>query len=113
MSMKLTANGYQVITAQDGAAAVSTARKEIPDLILLDIGFPVEPGGVQWDGFLVMDWLRRSDVTKDIPVVMISRTEPERYQDRALAAGALACLHKPVDNQKLLEMVRQVFEREA
>ena len=110
MSMKLTANGYEVITALDGAAAISIVRSEKPDLILLDISLPAGPGGVQWDGFLVLDWLRRSDDVKHIPVIIISRTEPEKYRDRALAAGALAVFHKPVDYPQFLETIRRLFE---
>jgi CheY-like chemotaxis protein len=106
MSMKLTAHGYHVITALDGAEAISTVRNEKPDLILLDIGFPIGSSGVHWDGFLILDWLRRADDTKDIPVIMISRGEPEKNQERALAAGAAALFHKPVDNEKLLETIR-------
>jgi CheY-like chemotaxis protein len=62
MSMKLTANGYDVVTAEDGGTAVSTVRKEKLDLILLDLSFPPDVahgGGVAWDGFLIMNWLRR------------------------------------------------------
>jgi len=40
ISLKLQGAGYQVLTAMDGSTAVSTARKEAPDLILLDLSFP-------------------------------------------------------------------------
>jgi CheY-like chemotaxis protein len=43
--------GYRVVTAMDGSEAVAAARKENPDLILLDISFPPNVGGVEWDGF--------------------------------------------------------------
>src|SRR5689334_12871467 len=62
LSIKLKAAGYQVFTAVDGSEAVSTVRRERPHLILLDIGFPPDVGhggGVAWDGFLIMTWLRR------------------------------------------------------
>jgi len=62
LSMKLKASGYDVLAAEDGAVAVSTARRERPDLILLDLDFPPDVahgGGVAWDGFLIMDWLKR------------------------------------------------------
>src|SRR6476646_738516 len=74
LSMKLKSQGYDVLTAEDGSIAVSTARRERPDLILLDISFPPDVahgGGVAWDGFLIMDWLRRMDEAKDIPVFII------------------------------------------
>ena len=59
ISLKLQGAGYQVITAMDGAEAVAAARKENPDLILLDISFPPDVTSMQWDGFRIMDWLHR------------------------------------------------------
>ena len=64
LSMKLKSSGYEVLTATDGAQAVSTVRREKPDLILLDISFPPDVahgGGVPWDGFLILSWLQRLD----------------------------------------------------
>src|SRR5690349_9683334 len=98
LSMKLSATGYDVITAQDGASAVSSVRKEKPDLILLDLDFPrdvAEGGGISWDGFLIIDWLRRIDEAKQTPIIIISRSEPETYRERAIAAGAIGFFHKP------------------
>jgi CheY-like chemotaxis protein len=112
MSMKLTANGYDVVTAEDGATAVSTARKERPDLILLDLSFPPDVahgGGVAWDGFLIMNWLRRLEEAKDIPIVVITGGEPAQFRDRALAAGAANFFHKPIDNDALLAVIRETL----
>src|SRR6185436_18936059 len=67
LSMKLKSRGYDVLTAEDGSVAVSTARREKPDLILLDITFPPDVGhggGVPWYGFLIMNWLMRMDEAK-------------------------------------------------
>ena len=75
LSLKLQGAGYQVITALDGAEAVAAARKETPDLILLDISFPPDVGGVPWDGFRIMEWFHRLDNTKKIPIIVITGTE--------------------------------------
>src|SRR6267143_2497954 len=83
LSMKLTAAGYDVLTAEDGGGAVSLARREKPDLILLDISFPPDVahgGGVAWDGFLIMNWLRRLDEGKHIPIMIISGGDPEKFK---------------------------------
>ena len=67
LSLLLLSKGYQVLTAEDGAAALSTVRREKPDLILLDINFPpdVAHGGtVSWDAFRIMDWLRRIEICR-------------------------------------------------
>lgn len=112
LSLKLRAKGYEVITATDGAAAVNAARRESPNLILLDISFPMDEGncgGVPWDGFLILDWLRRLDVAKKVPVIVITGGDPVKYKERALAAGAVSFFHKPVNNDELLDMVSRTL----
>ncbi len=112
LSMKLTASGYDVITAEDGSRAVSAARQERPDLILLDLSFPPDVahgGGVAWDGFLIMNWLRRMDEVKDIPIVVITGGESAKCKERALAAGAASFFSKPINNDELLSVIQQTL----
>ena len=112
LSMKLTAAGYDVLTAVDGGEAVSLARHERPDLILLDISFPPDVangGGVPWDGFLIISWLRRLEEAKNIPVIIITGGEPEKYKGRALAAGAANFFHKPIEHEGLLAAIHQTL----
>jgi two-component system alkaline phosphatase synthesis response regulator PhoP len=112
LSMKLTGCGYEVLTAEDGSAAVRLARHEQPHLILLDVSFPPDVahgGGVGWDGFLVMDWLRRMDEARGIPVFIISGGDPVVYAPRALAAGALHYFQKPINNEELLGAIQSVL----
>jgi CheY-like chemotaxis protein len=113
ISMKLTANGYDVCTAEDGGGAVSAVRCDKPDLILLDLSFPPDVahgGGVAWDGFLIMEWLRRLDEAKGIPVVVITGGDPAKCKDRALAAGAVNFFHKPINNDELLTVIHKALE---
>ena len=112
MSMKLTAHGYDVITVEDGGSAVSAVRTEKPDLILLDLSFPPDVahgGGVAWDGFLIMTWLQRMEEAKHIPIIVVTASEPAKYKDRALAAGASSFFHKPIDNDELLTVIRNTL----
>src|SRR5215471_3657658 len=105
LSMKLSAHGYEVLTAEDGSGAVSLVRLEQPDLIVLDISFPPDVahgGGVPWDGFLIMNWLRRMDEAKDIPIIIITSGDPEKLKARSMAAGAVAFFQKPINNDELL-----------
>jgi two-component system KDP operon response regulator KdpE len=114
MSLKLAANGYDVITAEDGGTAVSAVRTEKPDLILLDLSFPPDVahgGGVAWDGFLIMTWLQRLEEAKHIPIIVISGGDPAKYRDRALAAGAVYFFHKPIDNDALLNVIRDTLAK--
>lgn len=112
MSFKLKSAGYQVVTAVDGSQAISTARKENPDLILLDIMFPPDVGhggGVGWDAFVIMEWLRRDDEGRKIPIIIMSGADPAIYKERSLAAGAIAFFHKPIDNRELLEAIHKAL----
>lgn len=112
LAFKLKANGYDVLTALDGAAAVSNVRKERPDLILLDISFPPDVGhggGVPWDGFLIMHWLRHIDEGRNTPIVVITSSDPVKYEGRALNAGAVAFFHKPLDHDALINVIRQTL----
>ena len=109
VTMVLQAHGYEVVTATDGSAVVKVVDEEKPDLILLDILFPPDVGGISWDGFAIMRWLRDMSGARDVPVIIISGTDPEKYQERCLAAGAAAFLHKPLDADKLIAAIRAVL----
>jgi two-component system KDP operon response regulator KdpE len=110
LSMKLKAVGYEVLLADDGAAAVSAARQGKPDVILLDISFPPDIGGsVAWDGFLILGWLRRLEELKNTPVIMISQDSTAEAQERARAAGASDFCPKPLDCKKLIAAIEQVL----
>jgi two-component system cell cycle response regulator len=112
LSMKLKAGGYDVLTAEDGAVAVSTARRERPDLILLDLVFPPDVahgGGVAWDGFLIMDWLKRMEEAKDIPIIIITGSKSEEFKARSMAAGAVGYFQKPLNNDELLAAIHQAL----
>jgi CheY-like chemotaxis protein len=109
ISLKLQGAGYQVLTALDGSEAVAFARKEAPDLILLDISFPPDVGGVEWDGFRIMEWFHRLEAAKKIPVIIITGSEDMKYKDRAVTGGAVAFFNKPIDHDDLLKVIRATF----
>jgi len=75
ITLKLQGAGFQVITAMDGSEGVAAARRENPDLILLDISFPPDVGGVPWDGFRIMEWFHRLDTARKIPIIVITGSE--------------------------------------
>lgn len=116
VELKLKASGYEVVTAKDGSAAVSSIHKEKPDLILLDILFPPDltEGGMSWDGFAIMRWLHNMmSGANDVPVIIISGTDPSKYRDRCLAAGATAYLHKPLNMDELIATVHSALGETA
>jgi CheY-like chemotaxis protein len=109
--LKLKSLGFHVLTASDGSAAVSAARQERPDLMVLDINFPPEVGssGLQWDGFNIMEWMRRFKEVADIPVIIITSGEPARFRDRSLAAGAVAFFQKPINHAEFVTALKRVL----
>jgi CheY-like chemotaxis protein len=111
-----TFTDWELITAEDGSAAVGAVRCNQPDLILLDINFPPDVahrGGVPWDGFLIIEWLRRIDAVKNIPIMVVSGADAAKFKTRALAAGAIHYFQKPIDNQQLLEAIARALGEAA
>jgi CheY-like chemotaxis protein len=111
-SMLLAGHGYDVVTALDGGTAVEKARTEKPDVILLDLLFPPDVGhggGVPWDGFLIMSWLRRLDEAKDTPVIVVSSADPATVRERSLSNGVRYFFSKPVNKDQLLAAIGEVL----
>ena len=104
LTIRLKASGFEVIVASDAIAAVSRARKDSPDLIILDIGMP---GG---DGFQVMERLKAVMGQARIPIIVVSARDPSINKERALQSGASAYFQKPVDNMALLNAINRALE---
>jgi len=100
IDVQLRAAGYETALAFDGMTALRTAQKERPDLVILDLGLP---GG---DGFNVMERFKQLTPLSTIPIIVFSARDPAQYKERALNAGAVAFLPKPLDNEALLAAVR-------
>lgn len=103
MELRLRSWGYDVACAGDGAAAVTQAIRHKPDLVLLDLGLPCG------DGFLVMERLRR--VAAGARIVVVSARSAAEVRARALQAGALEFLQKPVDKEVLRTAIAAALER--
>ncbi|MBR2997386.1 response regulator [Candidatus Saccharibacteria bacterium] len=81
-SIRLAAEGYEIISAGDGEEALAIAVKEKPDLILSDVMMP------KISGFDMLDILRSTPETKDIKVVMMTALSSEDQRKRGEALGA-------------------------
>jgi CheY-like chemotaxis protein len=103
--------GYQVFTSGDISDALNIVRQEKPNLILLDINFPPDAsgGGGMRDGFCALEWMRRMDEVKGVPIVIISSDEPTSASPRAQAAGAAAYLHKPIGKDDLILTIAELL----
>lgn len=102
LGIRLKANGYSVVFAHDAISATSVARKEEPDLIILDIGLP---GG---DGFIVMERLVSITPTP-VPIIILTGRDPSTNRERALTAGAKAFFQKPANNDEILAAIQKTL----
>ena len=99
----LSAEGYRVLSASDGAAGLERALSEKPDLILLDVMMP------KLDGFSLCAELRRLDVF--IPVLMLTAKGEVADRVDGLDAGADDYLVKPFSADELLARIRALLRR--
>jgi DNA-binding response OmpR family regulator len=103
LHVRLKVNNYDVVFAGDGVASISEARKHMPDLIILDLGLPAG------DGFSVLERLKSNASLSMIPVIVVSGRVRIPNREWALKAGAIAFLQKPVDNARLLLVIRHAL----
>jgi len=103
LNVRLRANDYETAFASDAVMALSIAKKEAPDLILLDLGLP---GG---DGFVVLERMKNIASLACTPVIVVSARDPKTNEKRALDAGAEAFFQKPVDNKDLLIAIQRAL----
>lgn len=116
MVMKLRGYGYDVMTAEDGSAALAAIGRVKPDLILLDLNFPPDVangGGLGWDGFLILRWLRRTREAVDVPVIAVTGSDLNLYREHCKEAGILDLLAKPLDHEVLASKIREVLHLSA
>jgi DNA-binding response OmpR family regulator len=107
MQVRLQYCGYDTCFADDAVSGIAMARKERPDLIVLDLGLP---GG---DGFLVIEKLNGDTASDMIPIIVVSARDARANQERAIKAGATAYLQKPVNNAEFLMVIRKALGEPA
>ena len=98
---------YRVLTAQSGKEALFIMRAKNPpvDLLLLDLFMP------EMDGFAVMELMRGEEALRDIPVVAVTAENQEETELRALSAGAVDFLSKPINPRIAVARVKSVLAR--
>jgi len=99
LSVRLRQRAYDTAVATDGMTALVVARREQPDLIVLDLGLPAG------DGFTVMERMRAITSLADVPVVVITARDAATNREKAEAFGAAAFVEKPIDFDELLETI--------
>jgi len=107
----LEERGYGVITASTGPEGITLALREKPNLVVLDLGLPSpKPDSVEFNGFSVMQWLKRCASTRGIPVIIATAWPPLEAREKCLGLGAEAFLHKPFKREDLNATVRILMD---
>ena len=97
--------GYSVITASDGVEGLETARRELPDAIVLDVMMP------KMDGLEVARTLKADESTRSIPILLLSAKAQQADVQAGRATGAEDYLTKPFDPLDLLQRVGGLISR--
>lgn len=97
---RLEITGYDVITASDGEEALNKARKENPDLVILDLMLP------KITGYEACRMLKFDDKYKQIPIIVLSSLDRQDEREKAVRAGADAYFIKPFDLKLLLTKIK-------
>ncbi len=103
--LRSAAGNYQVITASSGVQALELARREVPDLILLDLMMP------EMDGIAVCERLRSSRATYLIPVIMLTASASQIHRLDALRTGVDDYVSKPFDPEELEARIQGLIRR--
>jgi twitching motility two-component system response regulator PilH len=96
----LEKHGFETVVASDGEEAISIAKSQVPDLILMDI---VMPG---MNGFQATRQLAKNPSTSAIPIVMVTTKDQETDKVWGLRQGAVEYLMKPIDDAALIAAVQ-------
>src|SRR5438128_7026587 len=105
IQFNLKQEGYEVITAKNGDEAIEQAKKNQPDLIILDIMMPGK------DGIEVCNILRTQPAFNETLIIFLSALSDEGTEIRGLETGADDFLTKPISPKILLSKVNALFRR--
>jgi DNA-binding response OmpR family regulator len=105
VSLAVQEMGFRVVTAVNGEDAVAVALLVRPRLILMDIAMP------RLDGIEATRIIRRREEISDVPVLILTAFDTDDFRNRAVEAGASGYLTKPLDFDRLRELVDTLLRR--
>lgn len=103
LDFSLGAEGFNVITANNGEMAIQKAKQERPNLIVLDIMMPV------LDGYETLRQLKRDPETKDIPVILLTAKGRDVDKRLGFEVGATDYIVKPFSPSRLIERIEEII----
>jgi twitching motility two-component system response regulator PilH len=95
--------GHEILTAEDGALGVEAAKRELPDLILMDVVMP------NLNGFQATRSISKEPTTSHIPIVLVTTKDQETDRVWGMRQGAKAYLTKPVNEAALIKLVKELL----
>jgi two-component system cell cycle response regulator DivK len=96
--------GYETLTARNGEEGVTIAKKDSPDLILMDIQMPV------MDGITALNILKSDERTKNIPVIALTSYAMTGDRERFLGLGFSAYISKPIDKDGFIKAIENILK---
>jgi CheY-like chemotaxis protein len=107
VAIKLRNNGFEVLSADNGAQAFDLACEEKPDVIVTDFQMPI------MTGLELVEKLRQCETTKDIPVIMLTARNFAISQEQQKDLQIAQCLSKPFSPRELLGHIEDVLHSKA
>jgi DNA-binding response OmpR family regulator len=104
LTSQLGMQGYTLLQAEDGAEGIAIARREQPDLILLDVMMP------GMNGFDVCQQLKADALTRGIPIIMVTALREVQYRIKGIEAGADEFLSRPHHREEMLLRVKALLQ---
>ena len=93
--------GHEAITAEDGAQGVEVAKRELPDLILMDVVMP------NLNGFQATRTISKEETTKHIPIILVTTKDQDTDKVWGLRQGAKDYVVKPIKEEELIKALKE------
>ncbi|HET9836006.1 MAG TPA: twitching motility response regulator PilH [Rhodanobacteraceae bacterium] len=97
--------GHEALTAEDGAAGVDAAKRELPDLVLMDVVMP------NLNGFQATRSISKDPATAHIPVILVTTKDQDTDRVWGMRQGARAFVTKPVNEAELNQAVSEALSK--
>ena len=105
LTLMLEAQGYLVVLASDGQEALEMARKEKPDLVLLDVMLP------RLSGYKVARMIKFDEKYRHVPVILLTAKTQEKDRAMGLEMGVDDYITKPFDADKLIAKIKEILSK--